>query len=235
MLSLNVLSPSALEAMDVAFIEPYNQLVDAEVARRKSKLESGKKVAKIKEAEGWRLHLELGALCVDGDPSAPVVYLQANPSYGDGATRETHFQPHSDWPLSVAGPHIHPATRDYYRKIVFLHLQQEGITLDAISRRMLKVELCPWASKKWPGNSKLDAALSKFPSREPIAQFVEQLVDRGALFIMARAWDPWFKAVPSLAPLVGTRVFKSRTPASALICRSFYPDGWDQLVSALRS
>lgn len=233
--NLYALSPSALEAMDLPYIEPYNHLVDAEIARRTLKPESDKKAAKIKEAEGWRLHADLGALCVDGDSSAPVVYLQANPSYGDGATRETHYQPHSDWPLSVAGPHVQFATRDYYRKTVFLHLQQEGISLDAISRRMLKVELCPWASKKWPGNGKLDAALSKFPSREPIAQFVEQLVDRRALFIMARAWDPWFKAVPSLAPLVGTRVFKSRTPASALICRSFYPDGWDQLVSALRS
>ncbi|RYH33162.1 MAG: hypothetical protein EON54_20515 [Alcaligenaceae bacterium] len=229
------LSPDALEAMDLPHIEPYNRLVDAEVARRIAKPESDKKAARIKEAQGWRLRPDLGALCMDGDPLAPVVYLQANPSYGDAATRETQYQPHTDWPLSVAGPHIHPATRDYYRKTVFLHVLKEGVTLDALSRRMLKVELCPWASKKWPGNGKLDAALSKFPSRQPIAQFVEQLVERGALFILARAWDPWLKAVPSLAPLEGTRVFKSRTPASGLICRSFYPDGWDQLVAALHS
>lgn len=229
------LAPSALEAMDLSHIEPYNQLVDAEVARRMSKPESYERAARIKEAQGWRLRPDLGALCMDGDPSAPVVYLQANPSYGDDATRETHYQPHPNWPLSVAGSHIDPATQTYYRGTVFLHLQQEGVTLHDISRKMLKVELCPWASKKWPGSGKLDAALSRFPSREPIARFVEHLVDRGALFIMARAWDPWFKAVPSLVPLVGTRVFKSRTPASALICRSFYPDGWNQLVTALRS
>lgn len=233
--NMKALSPNALEAMDLPYIGPYNQQVDAEVARRMSNPESGKKAAKIKEAQGWRLRPDLGALCMDGDPSAPVVYLQANPSYGDDATRETHYQPHPDWPLSVAGSHVHPATRAYYVNTVFLHLQQEGVTLHDISRKMLKVELCPWASKKWPGNGKLDAALSNFPSREPIARFVEHLVDRGALFIMARAWAPWFKAVPSLAPLVGTRVFKSRTPASALICRSFYPDGWEELTAALRS
>lgn len=235
MRNLNVLSPSALEVMDLPYIEPYNELVDAEIARRKSEPESGKKAARIKEAQGWRLRPDLGALCIDGAPSAPVVYLQANPSYGEDATRGTHYQPHPDWPLSVTGSHIHPATQTYYRGTVFLHLQQEGVTLHDISRKMLKVELCPWASKKWPGNGKLDAALSRFPSREPIAHFVEHLVGRGALFIMARAWAPWFKAVPSLVPLVGTRVFKSRTPASALICRSFYPEGWDHLVTALRS
>lgn len=235
MLNLDTLLPSELEAIDLPYIEPYNHLVDLEVTRRTSKPESARKAAKIKEAQGWRLRPDLGALCVDGDASAPVVYLQANPSYGDDAIRETHYHPHPDWPLSVAGSHIHPATQTYYRNTVFLHLQQEGISISDISRKMLKVELCPWASKKWPGEGKLDAALSSFPSREPITHFVEHLVDRGALFIMARAWAPWFKAVPSLEPLVGTRVFKSRTPASALICRSFYPAGWDQLVAALRS
>lgn len=235
MMNLDALLPNELETIDSPYIGPYNDLVDAEVALRTSRPDSDKKAAKIKEAQGWRLRPELGALCIDGDASAPVVYLQANPSYGDDAKRETHYQPHPDWPLSVAGPHIHPATKNYYRNTVFLHLQQEGVSIDDISRRMLKVELCPWASKNWPGKGKLDAALSNFPSREPIARFVEHLVDRGALFIMARAWGPWFEAVPSLEPLVGSRVFKSRTPASALICRSFYPAGWDQIVAALRS
>ena len=229
------LSPSALEKMDSSHVESYNLLIDAEVARRKELPESDKKEAKVKEAQGWRLRRDLGALCIDGDPSARVVYLQANPSYGDDSALETHYQPHPDWPLSVAGPHIHPVTYTYYQNTVFLHLLRErDISIGDISRKMLKVELCPWASKKWPGNGRLNAALGEFPSRQPIARFVEHLVARrNTLFIMARAWDPWFKAVPSLEELVGTRVFKSRTPASAFICRSFYPDGWTQIVGAL--
>lgn len=229
-----MLSPSALERMDSSHVESYNRLVDAEVARR-TELPESKREAKVQEAQGWRLRRDLGALCMDGDPLALVVYLQANPSFGDDATRETHYQPHPDWPLSVAGPHIHPATRTYYQGTVFLHLlQEEGIAIGDIARKMLKVELCPWASKKWPGNGRLNAALSDFPSRKPIATFVEHLVARrDTVFIIARAWDPWFKAVPSLQQLVGTRVFKSRTPASAFICRSFYPEAWAQIVAAL--
>uniref|UniRef100_UPI00403A1E66 hypothetical protein n=1 Tax=Variovorax sp. BK018 TaxID=3450241 RepID=UPI00403A1E66 len=234
-MGIDLLAPSALEAMDLACIAPYNRLVEAEVARCTLMPDSEKKTKRIEKAQSWRLQPELGALCVDGDPAAPVVYLQANPSYGEDATRATHYQPHPDWPLSVAGPHVHPATQTYYRHTVFLHLQQEGISISDISRKMLKVELCPWASRRWPGEGKLGVALSRFPSREPISRFVEHLVDRGALFIVARAWGSWFKAVPSLVPLVGTRVFTSRTPSSALICRGFYPEGWERLVAALRS
>ena len=225
---LNLIQPSTLEAMDLASVERYNELVDAEIARASTP-------AKRKEAEGWRLRKDLGALCYDGDPQAPVVYLQANPSYGDDATRKTHYQPHSDSPLSVAGVHIHSPTRSYYHDEVFRHLQAEGISLQQISRKMLKVELCPWASKKWPGSSKLGTALSQFPSREPIARFVESLVDRGAIFIMARAWGPWFDAVPSLEPLIGSRVFKSKAPVSPFISRGSYPEGWASIVSSIRS
>lgn len=226
--SIDLISPSSLEAMDLPSVKRYNELVDDEVSRASS-------LEKRREVEGWRLREDLGALCYDGDPRAPVVYLQANPSYGDGATRRTHYEPHPDFPLSVAGTHIHPATRSYYHEEVFRHLQLEGLSLQQISRTMLKVELCPWASKKWPGNNKLGTALSQFPSREPIARFVEGLVDRGAIFIMARAWAPWFKAVPSLKPLIGSRVFKSKAPVSPFISSGSYPEGWPLIVSSMRS
>lgn len=225
---IDLISPSALEAMDLSSVKRYNKLVDHVVSRASTP-------SKRKEAEGWRLREDLGALCYDGDPQAPVVYLQANPSHGDDATRQTHYQPHSKFPLSVAGTHIHPPTRSYYHDEVFRHLQMEGVSLQQISRKLLKVELCPWASKKWPGSGKLEEALGQFPSRKPIAQFVEDLVERGAIFIIARAWTPWFKAVPSLEPLVGSRVFKSKAPVSAFISSGSYPDGWPLIVSTMRS
>lgn len=225
---LHALRPASIEVTDGQFVASYNRLVDEEIAR--SNTPKGKRAA-----QGWRLRGDLGALSYDGALNAPVVYLQANPSHGDDATRETHYQPHPSYPLSIAGPHVHTATGDYYRNTVFRHIQAEGITLEQISYGFLKVELCPWASKNWPGSAKLQAELSRFPSRKPIGQLVEHLVERGALFIMARAWTPWFQAVPSLEPLIGKRVFKSRAPVSASISSGSYPDGWAALVTALRS
>lgn len=222
------ISRSALEAMDLPSVRRYNELVDAEIARVSTP-------EKRSEVEGWRLREDLGALGYDGNPLAPVVYLQANPSYGDDATRQTHYQPHPDFPLSVAGKHIHPPTRSYYHDEVFRHLLMEGISMEQISRNLLKVELCPWASKKWPGTSKLGTALSQFPSRDPIAKFVDNLIDRGAIFVMARAWSPWFTAVPSLKPLIGSRVFKSKAPVSPFISRGSYPEGWHLIVSSMQS
>lgn len=225
---LDAISPAAIRMIDSPFVESYNAVIDEKIARASTPKE-------FKDAQSWRLRQDLVAICYDGNPDAPVVYLQANPSYGDGATPETHYQPHPDYLLSVAGSHIYPPTRDYYHDQVFRHLRMEGVSLEEIGRNLLKVELCPWASKKWPGRGELNKALGLFPSREPICTFVQHLVDRGAIFVIARAWGPWFKAVPALELLVGTQVFKSRAPVSTFISRGSYPQGWDAILSAMRA
>ena len=218
--------PAALETMDLEDVSRYNERIE-EIGRRSTQ--------DSVQAQSWRLRDDLGALCCDGDPQAPVVYLQANPSFDDAATRETHYQPHPAFPLSVAGTHIYPPTLAYYHNQVFLHLQQEGVSLEQISRKLVKIELCPWASKKWPGNNELQRLLSEFPSRKPIIRLVEHLVEQGAIFVIARAWTPWFAAVPALKPLIGVRVFKSRAPVSPYISSGSYPDGWSAILSAMKS
>lgn len=225
---LDSISPDAIKMVDSPFVERYNAVVD-------KKIEDASTPQKCKDAQNWRLNQGLPALCYDGNPDAPVVYLQANPSYGDDATPATHYQPHPDYQLSVAGPHIHRSTKDYYHDEVFRHLRSEGVSLEQIGKNLLKVELCPWASKKWPGKGELNRTLGHFPSRKPICSFVQHLVDRGAVFIIARAWDSWFKAVPTLEELVGTRVFKSRAPVSPYISKGSYPEGWNTILAAMRT
>ena len=223
---LDEVEPAVLEKMDLAFVLRYNERVE-EIARMST--------SDRLKAQSWRLREDLGALCCDGDPQAPVVYLQANPSFDDAATRETHYQPHPAFPLSVAGRHIYPPTLAYYHNKVFKHLQEEGVSLEQISRKLVKIELCPWASKNWPGNSELQGLLNEFPSRKLIIRLVERFVDQGAIFVIARAWTPWFAAVPALKPLVGLRVFKSRAPVSAYISSGSYPNGWSAIIAAMKS
>ena len=223
---LRDVEPAVLATMDSAHVSPYNKRVE-EIAQRSTR--------DSLKAQGWRLREDLGALCCDGDLQAPVVYLQANPSFDDAATRETHYQPHPEFPLSVAGEHIYPPTLAYYHNKVFKHLKKEGVSLGQISRKLVKIELCPWASKKWPGNSELQRLLSEFPSRKPIIRLVEHFVEQGAIFVIARAWTPWFAAVPALKPLIGVRVFKSRAPVSPYLSSGSYPDGWSAILSAMKS
>ena len=227
---LSALQPEAVEASDAEFLVRYKESVEEVI--RNARTERSRK-----ERSGWRIRDDLGPIVFDGDPkTARVVFLKANPSYGDGATRKTHFQPHPDWPLSVAGTHVVEATRAYYHDKVFASLRRSGVSLHQISTRMIKVELCPWASKKWPtGQEHLLDQLELFPSRAQTYALVHQLVDQGALVLIARAEECWFSGVPALKALLGTRVFVSRAKIAPAISENMYPGSWSLLLQALRS
>jgi hypothetical protein len=185
------------------------------------------------QLERWQIRRELPPIAYDGSPhTAKVLYLNSNPSFGDDSTPGTHFQPHPDWPLSVAGPHIHAPTKIHYQEKVFRHLQEAGVSLDAIGRKLLKVELVPWATKEWPKESRLQRQLSGFPSLEPISMLVRSLVEQGAIVIVKSGH--WCKVVPLLDELRGKRVFVSRAPAGYWISKGTYPEGWDLLLEAFR-
>lgn len=226
---LAALAPAVIEKSDQTAIEDYKALVERALNRASEK----RRLA----AESWRLRDDLGPIAYDGDPaSARVLLLKANPSYGEGATRATHFQPHADWPLSVAGPHIPVATRAYYHGRVFGKLVEAGVSLGQISKHLLKVELCPWASKKWPtGQRALLQQLNSFPSRQATYAMVGQLVEQGAIILIARAEEDWFAGVPALARLEGKRVFISRAKIAPAISDRMYPGSWGMLTAALRA
>ncbi|CAN7770389.1 hypothetical protein LJR290_007491 [Variovorax sp. LjRoot290] len=227
---ISALQPAAINAADLLSLPAYKDAVEKTIPGART--EKGR-IAR----EGWRIREDLGPIAFDGDPAtATVLLLKANPSYGDGATRESHFEPHPDWPLSVAGPHVTAGTRAYYQNGVFGTLRRAGVTLEQISRRMLKVELCPWASKKWPtGQQHLLQQMARFPSRSPTLELVSQLVDQGVLVLIARAEEEWFAGVPALQDLVGTRVFVSRTKIAPAISERMYPGRWPLVLKALRS
>jgi hypothetical protein len=177
----------------------------------------------------------LGPITFDGDSTtATILLLKANPSYGDGATRQTHYQPHPEWPLSAAGTNVTLGTQGYYQNDVFDSVRREGISLEKISQRMLKVELNPWASKKWPtGKQHRLRQMGRFPSRALIRELVLQLVVQGVFVLIARAKDEWFAEVPTLQDLVGTRVFVSRAKIAPAISDRMYPGSWPRVLELL--
>lgn len=227
--TLAALRREAVEASDLTYLSEYKELVEEHISKSRSEKSRAGRVKLL-------LRPDLGPIVMDGNPlTARVIHLKANPSYGDDATRDTHYQPHSDWQLSVAGPHIARETRDYYQNKVFIHLKRGGVTTEEISMRMLKLELCPWASKSWPtGQKKLLDALNKFPSRLPTYSLLSQLVDQGAIVIIARAAKIWLENVPALRPLVGSRVFVTRSEVAPWISQGAFPEGWHSIVSALK-
>ena len=224
------LLPGRIEQADQSALSTYKATVEKAILGART--QAGRDAR-----EGWRVREDLGPIACDGNPdTARVLLLKANPSYGDGATRESHFEPHPEWPLSVAGPHVTAATKAYYQNKVFGALRREGVTLQNISRRMMKVELCPWASKNWPtGQAELLQQLRLFPSRAPIFRLVSQLVEQGVLVLIARAEDEWFAGVPGMRDLLGTQVFVSRAKIAPSISERMYPGSWPRVLQALRS
>lgn len=201
------------------------------------------RASSLAEKQAERTHLarcairtDLPPIAYDGAPeAASVLYLTSNPSYGDEATPETHYQPHPDWPLSVVNPQIHPPTAQYYQRKVFSGLLKAGVTQAQISRRVLKVELSPWASKAWPKRAELAHALCRFPSHRHIVELVKSLVAQDVLVIIKSGEEHWLRSVPELHRLYGERVFKSKAPRFAWITPKTFPQGWAPLLRALRA
>jgi hypothetical protein len=225
---LRALGPETIKVSDHDYLEEHSRRVEDSISR--SKTDEARA-----ERSQWRINVRLGPIAFDGSAeSARVMYLAANPSYGDGATPETHYQPHPAWPLSVLGPHVAPATLDYYRNTVFRHLKDAGVSFEEMSARVLKLELSPWASKKWPSD-KLADSLVGFPSTKGVFELVRSLLDQGVLAIVVRAHKFWDRGVPELRRLEGTQAFYSRAPISSAITQGIYPGGWASVVRALKS
>jgi hypothetical protein len=227
---IEAFTPKEIERVDQPWMENCRTALEVAVAKARTPEERHRRRSR------WALREELGPIALDGDPTtARVVHLKANPSFGEGATRESHFRPHVDWPLSVAGPHNTDATRGYYEKQVFRHLLKAGVSLERISQRMAKIELCPWASRNWPtGQPGLLAAMSALPSRRLVCELVRQMIDENALFVIARAEGEWFAGVPELSKLLGNRVFIARSKVAPWISQGAFPDGWTRIVDALK-
>lgn len=227
---LAALTPDEVDRIDRPHLAAYQALVEKSAGRARSEK------SRLERLNSWSVRDDLGPIAVDGNAyTARVVHLKANPRFGANATRQTHYAPHPDWPLSVAGPHNVPGTVDYYQNTVFRHLLQEGVTLQQIGQRMLKVELCPWASDGWPtDNAALQKAMGMFPSRQKIFDLVRALTKRDVLFVIARADALWLAGVPELKPLIGSRVFLTQVQVAAWISRGAFPDGWRQIVTALK-
>lgn len=231
--NIHRLSPVALRDMDVLHVEKFNTRLEQRISQAESKIYKStnardKALAKFRS---WTLRSDLPPIAMDGHEGARVIYLQGNPSHGEHATPQSHFQPHPEWPLSVANPNIDPDTAKHYRK-VFMHLERTGITRAQIARNFMKVELCPWASKSWP--SGLEEDLSRFPSRAIIKEYVQHLADRGSLFIIKSNEQIWFDTMPALEELLGKQVFVSMWPRLLWINHTLYPQGWLKLLAALK-
>lgn len=224
---LQSLTPAALREVDAQHLNGHLQRL-SQLSARATKEKERAHLARC------TIRTDLPPIAYDGAPeTASVLYLTSNPNHGDDATPETHYQPHPDWPLSVANPCIHLPTANYYQGKVFSSLIKAGVKPAQISRRLLKAELSPWASKEWPRDDDLARELCRSPSHRHIVELVKTLVADGVLVIIKSGEERWLESVPELRNLYGQRVFRSRTPRFPWISPNTYPEGWPSILRAL--
>jgi hypothetical protein len=224
---LRNLRAASIRRLDAAHVDGFSNQLERLI-------ESQTDEARKSDLSKFRIRAELPPIAYDGSPStARVLFLSQNPNYGETATVESHYQPHADWPLSIVGDHVDAKTREYYVDGVFRHLQDAGVSLQQISGRVLKIELNPWATRKWPKGSGLDAAFCRFPSLRLVASLVRSLLQSDPLVLIKSGATYWRSAVPELEPLIRRRVFVSTAPVGKWITEGTYPEAWEQLVQTL--
>ena len=188
--------------------------------------------------ENHRLQLELFPEPYLGDPSAPVVLLNSNPAFRDGAI-ERHRDPaysrlirkclrHDDlsYPFFPIDPEVVGEGHAYWT-YAFAPLFEQGLDLQTIARSVFTVEFFPYRSKKF-AHRRLT-----LPSQQYSYSLVRAAVERGATILVMRKKGLWDSAVPQLKTY--SRTYYAKLPFQKLrVSSANFPDKFSEIVDVLR-
>lgn len=225
---LRALEPGEIKKRELEqHVQPYNALVE-------KLAQSQKKHSPAEFVRLFTLQWRLGPIAYDGNALAGrVALLVLNPNFADDATPESHYRPDPECPLAALSSRATLGTQKYYRETVFKHLLQHYEAKD-LAAKFLKIELSPWASRKFPTMGKLVRALEAFPSTSLTVKFVEQLVSSGAVIAVMKGVGHWPRNVPMLVPLIGLQAFKNSAPiGNYLTPKTMGELGWRAILNAL--
>jgi ribosomal protein S18 acetylase RimI-like enzyme len=200
------MNPPAFEfdgSADLAHIERYN-------ARRSM-------------SAATRLRTEIPPMPYEGRIGAPLTWLLANPGYDTSPGYEFNNPPPPapDWPLQSLAPEY----RTGYGKWTWDRLRElrEAFGDQHVSKNVLAVQICPWASNKF------DASL-RLPSRAFARKLVLHQLEIGSQFVLVRSEATWRELVPELERVIVGRTAHALT---AHLSRKNLGQHWDMVYRAV--
>ena len=188
---------------DLPFIERYN--------------------ARGAESSPTRLRTEIAPMPYEGRIGAPLTWLLANPGYDLSPGYAFNHPPPvtPEWPVQS----LAPAYRAGYGKWTWDRLRElrEALGDQHVSRNVLVVQMCPWASASF------DAGL-RLPSRAFARMLVLHQLQVGSQFVLVRSEATWRELVPELANVTLARTANPRT---AYLSRRNLGPHWEAVFRAV--
>ncbi|WP_157058442.1 hypothetical protein [Azoarcus sp. CIB] len=171
-----------------------------------------------------------------GPVNAPVVLLQGNPSLGlpeppwTEADRRTNLEDedHDHLGAKLGGKWWTPV----------LSRLLKDLSPKQVARGLCSVELFPYCSETF-GHAHI-----RLPSQQYTRDVVLQMIERRAIFLVARKYPEWLGLVPELAQLAGTDLFRLKNsrrisisprnmPDAQLQGRVYTSQAYDRVVDAM--
>ncbi|MGE4073887.1 MAG: hypothetical protein AB7E72_22170 [Lysobacterales bacterium] len=202
-------------AEDRPFVDAYNSLLD-----------------KDDKKAGYRINTDYTPEPRLGPIDAPVLILQANPSYAPGA--EQGREAISRELRSVRDP-LHPHLGAQQEATWWPQVLKQLIkatSAEQVARGICSVEFFPYRSLGF-GHGHI-----RLPSQQYTFDLVRRALSMERIIIVTRRAHTWFGAIPELAQLGPghkARVFHTRNPQRTFISPGNLPEGaFDQVVAAIR-
>lgn len=173
----------------------------------------------------FRLRSEVAPLPYEGRLGAPVTWLLANPSYVATAGYQFNDPPPlvDGWPLQS----LAPAYRNGYGMWTWERVRElrEAAGAEAVSRNVLVLQLCSWASERF------DATL-KLPSRAYTRELALHQLAAGSQFVLVRSEAAWLELVPELAK---AKLARTASQRAAHLSKGNLKENWGAVLGAVRA
>jgi hypothetical protein len=174
-----------------------------------------------------------------GQFNAPVVLLNLNPGWSPGDA-EWHADPEfarlsranlshskSDFPFYLLNPRIQASPGGAWWRMHLRSLIEDIGSVKRVANRVLCVEYFPYHSANF------DHKVPELASQEFGFGLVRSAIERHAVIVGLRSIAFWLSAVPELARY--DRWFTLRNVQRVWVSRGNLPDGYDKVVSAIKS
>ena len=179
--------------------------------------------ARRSERGRTRVRTEIPPMLYEGRIGAPLTWLLANPGFDNSPGCAFNHPPPltPGWPLQS----LAPAHRAGYGKWTWDRLRElrEALGDQHVSRNVLAVQICPWASETF------DARL-RLPSRAFARKLVLHQLLMGSQFVLVRSEAAWRELVPELAQV---RLARTAHPLTAYLSRGNLGEHWEAVYRAV--
>jgi hypothetical protein len=206
--------------------------------------ESSERFRKGRCHEDLQLRLELLPQPFIGNPTAPVIFLCANPGYSkEHDAHDFSLQPlrdllfkcirreESDFPFYYLHPQVTGNGSTWWRKRARRMVEDLGCTepesLMKLSQLICVHELLPYHSRKF-GHSRIRSVSLDYQK-----ECIKEAIDNGSIIVGMRSKKYWLNEIEMLGSLENISVFWSRNPRSAYVTPRNFGEGYGKIMDKL--